>query len=135
MERVSLIPRSASNQFVLYNRIDMALDPFPCVGGTTSMDTLWMGVPFVTLAGKHFVSRMGVTILKNAGLSELIASDLDQYITIAASLANNRDRLKKMRHGLREKFSSSPVMNQKNFVRNMEGAYREMWRTWCVEKK
>jgi protein O-GlcNAc transferase len=68
MDRVILEPRRKSNQFVLYNEIDIALDPFPCVGGTTSMDTLWMGVPFVTLAGKHFGSRMGVTILTNAGL-------------------------------------------------------------------
>ena len=131
MERVILEPRKKENQFVLYNRIDIALDPFPCVGGTTSMDTVWMGVPFVTLAGKHFVSRMGVTILTNAGLSELIAENLEEYISKASDLANDRERLKKMRHNLRDKVAASPIMNQEAFARNMEYAYREMWCLWC----
>ena len=83
-----------ANQFVLYNKIDIALDPFPSNGGTTSMDTLWMGVPFVTLAGQRFSSRMGVTILTNAGLSELIAADEDQYVEIAVALAMDDARLR-----------------------------------------
>ena len=90
-----LEPRKKSNQFVLYNRIDIALDPFPCIGGTTSMDTLWMGVPFVTLAGEHFVSRMGVTILTNAGMPELIANNVDEYIELAVALALDKDRLRR----------------------------------------
>jgi protein O-GlcNAc transferase len=132
-QRVVLEPRKPENQFVLYNRIDIALDPYPCNGGTTSMDTMWMGVPFVTLEGKHFVSRMGVTILTNAGLPELIAKNEDEYVRIAADLANDRERLKKMRHGLRERVKASPLMNQERFARNMENAYREMWRKWCAQ--
>ena len=135
MDRVILEPRRISNQFVLYNEIDIALDPFPCVGGTTSMDTLWMGVPFVTLAGKHFGSRMGVTILSNAGLQELVAGNREEYIKIAVDLATDRARLKTLRHDLREKVSASPLMNQQSFTRNMENAYREMWRKYCAEKE
>ena len=133
LDRITLIPRKKDTQFLLYNSIDIALDPFPCNGGTTSFDTLWMGVPFVTLEGNHFVSRMGVTILTNAGLPELIAKSTDEYIKIAVDLANDRERLKKLRHGLREKVSASPLMDQKRFVRNMETAYRQMWRRYVSQ--
>ncbi len=96
------------------------------------MDTVWMGVPFVTLEGKHFVSRMGVTILTNAGMPELIAKNEDEYVKIAVDLANDRERLKKLRHGLRERVKNSPVMDQQKFAHNMEHAYREMWRKYCA---
>ena len=132
LERVILETRRKTNQYHLYNKIDIALDPFPCNGGTTSMDTLWMGVPMVTLAGRHFVSRMGVTILTNAGLPELIANSEEEYIKFAVDLANDRERLKKMRHGLRDRVKASPLMDQERFARNMETAYREMWRKWCA---
>lgn len=131
LDRVILETRRRTNQYILYNRIDIALDPYPCNGGTTSMDTMWMGVPMITLAGRHFVSRMGVTILTNAGLPELIANSEDAYVKITVDLANDRERLKKMRHGLQEKVVASPLMDQKLFARNMEAAYREMWKIWC----
>ena len=130
-EQVILEPRSNANQFVLYNKIDIALDPFPCVGGTTSFDTLWMGVPFVTLAGKQFVSRMGVTILNNAGLPELIAQNTDEYIAIAVAIATDQARLRELRRGLRDRFSRSPAMDQELFARDMEEAYRGMWQEYC----
>lgn len=132
LERVTMEPRRKSNQFSLYNKIDIALDPFPCVGGTTSMDTLWMGVPFVTLAGKSFVQRMGVTILANAGLPDLIANTIDDYVKKATELAGDRPRLKIMRDRLRDKTAASPVMDQARFVRAMEEAYRAMWKDYCV---
>ena len=131
-ERVILEPRTKENQFVLYNRIDVALDPFPCNGGTTSTDTLWMGVPLITLAGGHFASRMGATILTNAGLHELIAKDTDEYVRLAVDLAQDRNRLRSLRHNLRDRVAASPMMNQGAFARNMETAYREMWRKWCA---
>lgn len=134
LDRVILEPRKGSNQFVLYNRIDIALDPFPCVGGTTSMDTLWMGVPFVTLAGDHFASRMGVTILTNAGIPELIASNVDEYVSLGTSLGLDQDRLRALRAGLRDRVAKSPLMDQTAFACNMEAAYRGMWRRWCNEQ-
>ena len=132
--RVDLLPRRPENQYVLYNRIDIALDPFPCNGGTTSMDCVWMGVPFVTLAGKHFVSRMGVTILSNAGLPQLIAADTDDYVEKSVALALDKDELATIRAGLREKIRTSPVMDQKRFALHMEDAYRKMWRVYCAEQ-
>jgi predicted O-linked N-acetylglucosamine transferase (SPINDLY family) len=132
-DRFILEPRKRANQFKFYNRLDIALDPFPCNGGTTSFDSLWMGVPFVTLAGKHFVSRMGVTILTNAGLPELIAKDKSEYVKIATALAQDKDRLRKIRYGLRDRIVKSPLMDQQVFAHDMESAYREMWRKWCHE--
>jgi protein O-GlcNAc transferase len=131
LDRLILIPRRRENQYVLYNRIDIALDPFPCNGGTTSLDTVWMGVPFVTLAGGHFTSRMGVTILTNAGMPELIAQTEDAYMQIAAELAQDAARLRATRAGLRERAQASPLMDAKRFTAHMEQAYRSMWQTWC----
>jgi predicted O-linked N-acetylglucosamine transferase (SPINDLY family) len=133
LDRLLLEPRKSANQFVLYNRFDIALDPFPCNGGTTSFDTLWMGVPLVTLAGKHFVSRMGVTILTNAGMPELIARNIDEYVKLATDLAQDRNRLRNLRHNLRDRVAASPLMNQAAFAHNIEAAYREMWQKWCHE--
>jgi protein O-GlcNAc transferase len=133
LDRVMLEPRSPANQFVLYNKIDIALDPFPSNGGATSLDTLWMGVPFVTLAGNSFASRMGGTILTNAGLSELIAADEDQYVELAVALATDDVRLRALRHNLRERVIESPLMDQALFARDMEDAYRGMWKIWCAQ--
>jgi protein O-GlcNAc transferase len=130
LDRVILESRKPENQYMLYNKIDMALDPFPAVGGTTSMDTLWMGVPLVTLAGEHFGSRMGVSILSNVGLLELIAQNTDEYVTIATDLAQDRNRLKAIRQNLRDRFAASPAMDKERFSRNMDAAYRLMWKKW-----
>ena len=120
---------------MLYNRIDIALDPFPCNGGTTSLDTVWMGVPFVTLAGRHFTSRMGVTILTNAGLPELIAQSEEEYLAIAAALAQDAPRLQQVRAGLRQRVQHSPLMDAPRFTAHLEHAYRNMWQTWCEAEK
>ena len=133
-DRLILINQEQKNQYVLYNRIDIALDPFPCNGGTTSFDTLWMGVPFVTLSGEKFISRLGVTILHNNGLEELIAETKEEYIDIACTLALDGERLKAMRHGLREKTLQSPLMDIARFTRHIEEAYREMWTIWCAKQ-
>lgn len=129
--RLVLIANDRKNQFVLYNRIDIALDPFPCNGGTTSFDTLWMGVPFVTLAGSNFISRLGVTILHNGGLDELIGEDEAAYIRIAVDIARDPARLRQLRTGLRERTRASPLMDMARFTHHLEQAYRGMWQRWC----
>ncbi|RSZ57513.1 tetratricopeptide repeat protein [Massilia atriviolacea] len=131
--RLVLIANDRKNQFVLYNRIDIALDPFPCNGGTTSFDTLWMGVPFVTLAGSNFISRLGVTILHNGGLDELIGEDEAAYVRIAVDVARDPARLRRLRTGLRERTRASPLMDMARFTRHLEQAYRGMWETWCEQ--
>jgi protein O-GlcNAc transferase len=92
-------------------------------------------VPLVTLAGDRFSSRMGVTILTNAGLSELIAADEAQYVEIAAALASDDGRLRSLRHNLRERVVQSPLMDQAAFARDMEAAYRGMWQIWCERQQ
>ena len=110
---------------------DIGLDPFPCNGGTTTCDALWMGVPVVTLAGRTAVGRGGVSILSNLGLPELIAQTPQQYIQIASDLPMDAARLGELRRTLRQRMRASPLMNAPRFARNVELAYRQMWRDWC----
>jgi len=113
------------------SRFDIALAPFPYPGGTTSCDSLWMGVPVITLAGKPASSCGGVSILTNLNLPELIAHTPDQYIQIATSLAADLSRLQSLRSTMRQRMQVSPLMNAPQFARDVESAFRKMWRTWC----
>ena len=133
-ERLILINQDHKNQYVLYNRIDIALDPFPCNGGTTSFDTLWMGVPFVTLSGNSYMSRLGVTILHNGGLDELIADTPEKYVDIASKLALDSAALASLRQGLRDRTLASPLMDIGRYTKHLEQAYRDMWTIWCDKK-
>ena len=114
-----------------YQRIDIALDPFPHGGGTTTCDALWMGVPVISLAGQTAVSRAGLTILTNVGLTELVAGSLEEYVKIAADLAGDLPRLAALRAELRQRMQASPLMDAPRFARNIEAAYRQIWRRWC----
>jgi protein O-GlcNAc transferase len=134
-QRLSFVPKLPQLAYMeQYRQIDIALDPFPYVGGTTTCDALWMGVPVVTLAGRTAVSRGGVSILTTAGLPELIAADKPQYIRLAADLAADLPRLDQLRSGLREKMRLTPLMNAPRFARNIESAYRRMWHDWCASQ-
>ncbi|MDD5177598.1 MAG: tetratricopeptide repeat protein [Sterolibacterium sp.] len=114
-----------------YRRIDIALDPFPFSGGTTSVDSLWMGVPVLTLAGERFLSRQGVGILMNAGLPEWVAVDTGDYVARSALHAINLPRLAKLRNGLRKQVLASPITDAKRFSMHFEDSLRAMWRKWC----
>jgi len=116
--------------FALYGKIDIALDPFPCAGGTTTCDALWMGVPVVTLAGRTAVGRSGVSLLSNVGLRQLVAGSPDEYVRIAAELARDLPSLAALRQGLRNRMLQSPLTDATRFARNIENTYREMWRQW-----
>jgi predicted O-linked N-acetylglucosamine transferase (SPINDLY family) len=134
LDRVILEPRKRSNQYVLYNKIDIALDPFPFNGGATTLDALWMGVPVVSLAGKYFTARMGATIMNNIGLPELIAEDETAYVDLATSLATDMPRLRTIRHNLRQRMSGSRMTDYVAFARDIESAYRGMWQAWCANQ-
>jgi protein O-GlcNAc transferase len=118
--------------FESYQSIDIALDTFPYNGGTTTCDALWMGVPVISLAGRTAVGRAGLSILSNVGLPELVASTPEEYVKRAASLAGDLPRLKELRSTLRHRMETSPLMNAPRFARNVEAAYRHMWRTYCA---
>ncbi len=118
-----------------YHRVDIALDPFPYTGGTTSVEGLWMGVPVLTLAGKSFLSRQGVGLLMNSGLPEWIAADADDYVARAVSHASDLQRLAALRNGLRQQVTASPIFDAPRFARHLEDALRGMWRIWCDQQQ
>jgi len=121
---------SLADYFACHRRIDIVLDSFPWAGGTTSCDAIWMGVPIVTLAGRTAVGRGGVSILNLIGHGELVASDIDEYVSIATSLANNPRRLADLHKSLRGEMASSPLMDERKHAREIERAYRWMWQMW-----
>ncbi|MGA2230257.1 MAG: tetratricopeptide repeat protein [Tepidisphaeraceae bacterium] len=107
-----------------YHRIDIALDPFPYAGGITTCDSLWMGVPVITLAGRIAVGRGGCTILENIGLADAIALTPRHYKILAADC----NRWIGLRDSLRQKMIESPLMNARQFAQDVQGAYRKAWR-------
>ncbi len=116
----------------LYNQVDIALDPFPYHGTTTTCEALWMGVPVITLAGQTHVSRVGVSLLTNMGLAELIAATPDAYETIAVELAHDLPRLSSLHSSLRHRMERSPLLDAPQFAREVETVYRQAWRIWCA---
>jgi predicted O-linked N-acetylglucosamine transferase (SPINDLY family) len=129
--RVRFVGRVAlAEYFRRFGEIDVALDPFPYAGGATTCDTLWMGVPVVTLAGRTGVSRAAVSILCNVGLPEFVAHTPEQYLEIAADLAGDLSRLDQLRHSLRDRMRSSPLMDTRSLMSSLESAYRRMWTEW-----
>lgn len=116
-----------------YHRIDIALDPFPYNGTTTTCEALWMGVPVITLYGDRFVARVGASLLTYTGLSGLVASDPDDYVRRAAELASNPDLLRKLRSELRGHLPTTPVFDHKAFTKGLEDAYSDMFARWCAK--
>jgi predicted O-linked N-acetylglucosamine transferase (SPINDLY family) len=134
-QRITFVARQRIGDYLAtYHQIDVALDTYPYNGGTTTCDALWMGVPVVSLSGKTAVSRAGRSILSNLGLPELVAANTQQYIAIASNLAADLDRLAGIRSTLRERMLASPLMDAPGFARDMEEAYRVMWRQWCASR-
>ena len=119
------------NYLQTYHRIDIGLDTFPYNGHNTSADSLWMGVPVLSLMGSTVMGRAGFCELTNVGLPHWSASHLDQFIAKAAQFAGDLSGLSHCRQTLRERMECSPLMQPRKFARNMENALRQMWRTWC----
>ncbi|MEO5362743.1 MAG: tetratricopeptide repeat protein [Magnetococcus sp. DMHC-8] len=126
-ERLELLPASPPDQYLeAFGRMDIALDPIPFNGGTTSCDTLWMGVPLVTLAGEGFMERMGASLLTTLGRPEWIAATADGYVEIAAALAAEVAGLAAIRSGLRRQMAQSGLCDAVGYTANLEGLYQEM---------
>jgi len=125
-----MVPLAEYRQLLL--QTDISLDSFPYNGGTTTCETLWLGLPLITLTGSSFVSRMGYALLKEIGLSELAANNVAQYVKIAAELAQNLERLSVLRSGLREHMAKSSLSDEDRFTRGLESAYRDMWKVYLT---
>ena len=141
-ERIEFVDFLELPQYLeLHRRVDVVLDTFPYPGGTTTCDSLWMGVPVVSLAGERgggaglAFMRSGLSILSNVGLPELAAETEEGYVETAVGLATDLPRLAALRAGLRERMRRSPLMDAKRFAAGLEGCFRAAWRDWCLPQK
>jgi predicted O-linked N-acetylglucosamine transferase (SPINDLY family) len=133
-DRITFLERMPLIDFLrLHAEIDIALDTFPFCGGTTTCDSLWMGVPVVSLRGPLPVGRSGASLLTHVGLPELIADSPEGYVQCAVDLAADLPRLRELRSTLRQRMRNSVLMDAPRFARRMECLFREMWIKWCEE--
>ena len=114
-----------------YQRADIALDPFPYNGMTTTCEALHMGVPVITLIGNRPTARASWSLLSNIGLPQWAARTEEEYVHKAVAIATDLSQLIQIRATLREKMEGSPLMDTPRFVRNLEAAYLAIWQHWC----
>jgi predicted O-linked N-acetylglucosamine transferase (SPINDLY family) len=108
--------------------IDIMLDTYPYNGVTTTCESLYVGVPVISLHGRHCVSRSGLSILTTLGLGELVAATPEQYVEIAVALASDVARLEQLRRELRDRFERSPLRDERTFAKNFEDLLQTAWR-------
>jgi protein O-GlcNAc transferase len=124
---------STREHLAAYHAIDIALDPFPYHGTTTTCEALWMGVPVVTLAGEAHASRVGVSILQGIACAEWIAHSPEDYVRIAAGLARDEARRAALRPSLRDRILRAPLGDAEGFVARFERAIRSAWECWASQ--
>ena len=136
IERLELRGHEPSHEahLALYNRVTIALDTFPYHGTTTTCEALWMGVPVITLVGKTHAARVGVSLLSNVGLSDLVAASDGQYVQLAVNLAKDLQRVTDLRRTLRQRMERSPLMDAQSHARDIEASYRQMWKVWIAAR-
>lgn len=113
-------------------QVDVTLDPFPVNGATTTCESLWLGVPVLTLVGERFLSRAGLSVLSAACMPEFAAATQGAYIEMARSLADDIPGLAVLRASMRERLKNTPLFDQRRFTRNIEGIYRDVWRKYAL---
>ena len=128
-------PVGLTNMMAEYADVDIALDPVPYNGGTTTLQAMWMGVPVVVKEGQNFVSRMGASFMRAAGLQEWVAGSDEDYVEIAARMASDRKGLLKLKAGLRARLQAAPAWNIDQYTRDMEQALRTMWIDFCEQSR
>lgn len=115
-----------------FRRLDVALDPFPFNGSTTTYESLWMGVPVVARIGDRFIGRMTLDTLTQVGLTDLATVGDEAYVAAAATLAADLPRRARLRAELRERLLASPHLDAPAHARAFEAAIRGVWRDWCA---
>jgi predicted O-linked N-acetylglucosamine transferase (SPINDLY family) len=134
-QRVGFVDYCRRDQYLLaYHGIDLSLDTIPYNGHTTSLDSLWMGVPTITRVSTTCVGRGGLSQLHQIGLPELAAGDDAGFVAAAATLAADLPRLAQLRAALRPRLEASPLMDGARFARHLEAAFRAMWVRWCTHE-
>lgn len=130
--RIEFVDRQPRSDYLrLYHRIDIGLDTVPYNGHTTTLDSLWMGVPVITLVGAAPVGRAGFSQLCNLGLRHLAAESEEQFVRLAAQLCADDSALARLRAELRSLLLRSPLGDRPGFARDIEVAYRQMWVSFC----
>jgi protein O-GlcNAc transferase len=119
-------PTGLTDMMAEYADMDIALDPVPYNGGTTSLQAMWMGVPVVTQRGHNFVSRMGASFMTAAGLPEWVAEDDEGYVRVAVQMAQDREALLNLKRGLRDRLKTRRGWDVVAHTRGMEAAFEEM---------
>ncbi len=114
-------------------QVDITLDPFPVNGATTSCESLWLGVPVLSLIGERFLSRAGYSVLHAARLPDFALETPESLIATAQLLANNLPLLANIRAGLREHLQVTPLLDAAGYTRNLEQLYRNVWQHWCQQ--
>lgn len=131
-KRIEMVYTSPQpSTWAAYGDIDIALDPFPHNAGTTTIESLYLGVPVVSVNDRPSVGRFGASILGAAGLSDWVAPDIPSYVALAAAKASNLSTLADLRRGMRDRFLSSPLADGSGLAREFEQAYRLLWQRWC----
>ena len=135
-DRVDLVPLIKDNRghLSLYGQVDVALDPFPYAGTTTTCEALWMGVPTITLRGSNHAQNVGASINHAVGLDQFVAQDKEHYLRIAQYWSRQSEwfKLQGLRENLRMQVRSSILCQAEPFVTNLEKVYRKWWRTYCA---
>jgi predicted O-linked N-acetylglucosamine transferase (SPINDLY family) len=132
-ERVQFVDsQSREDYLATYGRIDIALDPLPYGGHTTSLDAYWMGVPVVTLVGDTIVGRAGLSFASNLKLLDWVAHEPAEFVHIATRFAHEPSLLLGLRAELRQRLQKSPLMDAAAFTRDLEAIYRDAWRRFCA---
>jgi protein O-GlcNAc transferase len=133
LARLQLEGRSPHDELLgRYNEVDLALDPFPYSGGLTTLESLWMGVPVVTLGGERLASRHTITHLTSVGLTEMITDGPEAYVAKVRALDADRPHLARLRAALRDRMARAPVCDGAGFARDFHDAVRQMWWDWLA---
>ena len=126
-DRIELLGQTQHRAHLeVFNRIDVALDPFPYSSGLSACEAIWMGVPVVTCPGDTFASRHTLSHLSNAGISGSIAQDWSEYVDLAINLVRNPDELKKVRESMRGQVAASPLCDLDGYAEDFVKAMREI---------
>ena len=128
--RLILLGESNTRKELLevYNKIDIALDPFPFQGNTSTCESIWMGVPVITLKGDRYLSHFGESINSNLNMNNWIAKNYEEYISIAIKFSSDLNELSKIRMNLRKKTLNSPVCDSVRFSNQFSKMLWDVWR-------
>jgi predicted O-linked N-acetylglucosamine transferase (SPINDLY family) len=122
---------ATKTHLTIFHDVDVSLDSVPWSGHTTACESIWMGVPFVTIRGAAHAGRMAASALIHAGAGDMVADDADGFVKVATHLARDVARISEMRKTLRQRVAQSRLCDATKFTREWEAALRQAWATWC----